>query len=157
MGLLGPGGVRTELMRVSMRVCVCAAFGLGRSMSLPGSRQLLREVRSMGQWVSVGIDTLVSRVVGRMIGCQWLTVGSPASWRSQMLEGGPGGWVFLGGKAHLESMIALWGISVGATGRIRSTSRMVASSRTRRFRSLMVGVRLKPIFWSMSSWILFFN
>lgn len=65
--------------------------------------------------------------------------------------------MFLGGKAHLESMTALWGISVGATGRIRSTSLMVASSRTRRFRSLMVGVRLKPIIWSMSSWILFFN
>jgi len=36
-------------------VCVCvAAFGLGRSTCLPGSGQLLREVRSMGQWVSVG-------------------------------------------------------------------------------------------------------
>lgn len=61
----------------------------------------------------------------------------------------------MGGKAYLESVIALWGMSVGATGRMRSTSRMVASSSTRWFRSLTVGVRLKPTFCSISSWIFF--
>lgn len=53
--------------------------------------------------------------------------------RGGVVEEGPSGMassiVLLGGKAYLESMIALWGMSVGATGRMRSTSRMVASSK----------------------------
>lgn len=77
------------------------------------------------------------------------------------VEEGPGGLessiVLLGGKAYLESTTALWGMSVGATGRMRSTSRMVASSKRSWFRSLIVGVRPKPTFWSISSWIFFCN
>ena len=36
MGLLGPGGVRTELMRVSMSVCVCVCgFWIGSEHESP--------------------------------------------------------------------------------------------------------------------------
>lgn len=53
--------------------------------------------------------------------------------------------------------MALCGMSMGATGLMRSTSLMVASSSRSRFRSLMVGLRLNPTFWSISSWIFFFS
>lgn len=84
-----------------------------------------------------------------------------SKWRGGAAEKGPGGLessaVLLGGQVYLESTIALWGMSVGATGLMRSTSRMVASNQMSWFRSLIFGVRPKPTFWSISSWIFFCN